>query len=396
MSLKAKRAISILIADTDSHFLDSISNTPSILNEGWLVRTAKDGDEALDLLKESPADIVVANILLPKTSGDLFLANAKRDFPNSLRFLLHERSDKDTLQKGTGLAHLYLEKPISPEDLVLSLKQVLATQLRIRRKEVVEIVRDTKQLHVNTQPMQQLIKTADDPNCHIDELAHVIVQHPTVVATILQVANTAFLGAGGRIETVEEALQMLGIDFVRNIAITELTKKQLSLSPSMQEIANAVLKHCVETSQCGLKMSQFGADAEQIKTLCSITLLHDLGKLVLLSNKQEEYVDLMGRSIENRRPLWNLEQVVFGCDHAAIGAFLFAMWGLPENIVRATAWHHEPAEFSANRFCYVNLLHFANCAAHVINEVPYYCGDELVPEIAERVGLPLDYVKELN
>lgn len=396
MSSKAKRAIKVLIADKDRAFLESIRNAQSIIKEGWQLRTVFDSDEALASLTSDPADIVLANLELPKSSGDMLLANVKRDFPNSLRFLLHEKADKDSLKKGTGLAHLYIEKPIEPDALVLEIKHVLSTQLRIRRKEVVEIVRDTKQLHVNTEPMQQLLKTADDPNCDIDDFAPIIMQHPTAVATILQVANTAFLGGGGRVETIEEALQMLGMDFVRNLAITELAKKQLCLSPGLQEIANAILKHCIETSHCGSQMRKFGVDVKQIQVLCSITLLHDLGKLVLLANKQEEYADLMGRSIENSRPLWHLEQAIFGCDHAAIGAFLFAMWGLPENIVRATAWHHEPALFASKEFSYVTLLHFANCAAHIKNEMPFYCGDELIPEIAEKAGLPLDYVKELD
>ncbi len=396
MSSKAKRAIKVLIADKNPSFLESIRNAPSIVQEGWQVHTVQDGDEASAFLNSEHADIVLISLDLPKTPGDVLLSNVKREHPNSLRFLIHDKSDRDSLKKGTGLAHLYIERPIAPEDLATEIKHVLNTQLRIRRKEVVEIVRDTKQLHVNTEPMQQLLKTADDPNCGIDDFAPVIMQHPTAVATILQVANTAFLGAGGRIETIEEALQMLGMDFVRNLAITELAKKQLSLSPGLQEIANGVLKHCIETSHCGLQMRKFGVDVKQIQTLCSITLLHDLGKLVLLANKQEEYADLMGRSIENSRPLWHLEQAVFGCDHAAIGAFLFAMWGLPENIVRATAWHHEPAAFATNKFCYVTLLHFANCAAHVKNEVPFYCGDELIAEIAEKAGLPLDYVKDLD
>jgi len=28
--------------------------------------------------------------------------------------------------------------------------------------------------------------------------------------------------------------------------------------------------------------------------------------------------------------------------------------------------------------------------------VPFYYGDELIPEVAEKVGLPLDYVKMLE
>jgi HD-like signal output (HDOD) protein len=104
----------------------------------------------------------------------------------------------------------------------------------------------------------------------------------------------------------------------------------------------------------------------------------------------------MGRSIEKNRPLWHLEQAIFGCDHAAIGGLLFAMWGLPKNIVRATTWHHEPAAFASNEFCYVTLLHFAFSATHVIHEMPFYCGDELIPEVGAKARLPIEYVQELD
>jgi len=104
----------------------------------------------------------------------------------------------------------------------------------------------------------------------------------------------------------------------------------------------------------------------------------------------------MGRSIENNRPCWRLEQALFRCDHASIGAFLFAMWGLPENIIRAVAWHHEPTEFATDEFDSASLLHFANCAAHIKNEMPFYFGDELNVDLANRLGMPVDFVKELN
>lgn len=396
MSSTDKKAIKLLLADSDSQFLELIASHPALQEKAWSVTTAQTGDEALEAFRESPFDILIANLRLPQTAGDILLAHTKRDHPNSLRVLIHEATDTHSLQKGTGLAHRYLEKPITAEKLIRSVDQVLKTQLRIRRKEVVAIIRETKELHINTRPMQELLRTADDPNSSIDDLTPVILQHPTAVASILQVANTAFFGAGGQIETITEAIQMLGMDFVRNLAITELAKKQLSLPPGLREIANAVLKHSVETSQCGSQMRQFGVSVKQVQTLSSLSLLHDLGKLVLLKNKGDTYADIMGRSIENNRPCWRLEQALFGCDHAAIGAFLFAMWGLPENIIRAVAWHHEPLDFSTNQFCSVSLLHFANCAAHIKNEMPFYFGDELNLEAANTIGLPTDYVKEFD
>lgn len=82
MTSKPKKAVSILVADKDSRFLESISNASSIREAGWEVRVARDADEAMDKLGEAPADMLVANLDLPKETGDVLLSNAKRDYPN--------------------------------------------------------------------------------------------------------------------------------------------------------------------------------------------------------------------------------------------------------------------------------------------------------------------------
>jgi len=145
MTSAPKRAISLLVVDDDSKFAQSISEHDSIAREGWSARIARDSKEALDLLSKSRSDIVIAKLNLPGDSGDILLSHAKREHPNALRFLLIDPSDKSSVQKGTGLAHMYLKTPIDPGELIKSVSIVLHTQLRIRRKEVVDIIRDTKE-----------------------------------------------------------------------------------------------------------------------------------------------------------------------------------------------------------------------------------------------------------
>jgi hypothetical protein len=53
-------------------------------------------------------------------------------------------------------------------------------------------------------------------------------------------------------------------------------------------------------------------------------------------------------------------------------------------------------EMITDRPCSVSLLHFSNAAAHIKNEMPFYFGDELNPEVVNAVGLSLDFVKELD
>lgn len=395
MNDTGKTIISVLVVDRDPAFLDEIRHVESLSKHGWVLRACSSGQEAIAAMEEARIDLYVAGADLGDMEGATYLRLAKERHPNALRFFLHEADDRAGMAKSTGLAHRRLQKPISGEEIAYALRQVLVTHLRIRKKEVSSIVRNTEQLHVNTAPMQELLATADDPTCDIEKLCSIVSKHPTAVASVLHIANTAFYGASGGVDSIEEALPMLGMDFVRNMAITELAKKQLRLSPGLQELANAILQHSIEASQYGYRLRRYVKNVKLVQQLCSLALLHDLGKLVLLAQKGSDYADLMGQSVDSGTPCWRLERATYGCDHAAVGGFLFAMWGLPEVIVRAVTWHHQPEKVAEKGFCPVSLLHFANYAAHANQGVSCYSGDRLNEDLAVRLGLAPDFVLEV-
>ena len=97
MSPSSKRTLSILIVDDDPGTLAQLSASKAMQPEGWLVRTAKEPSEALSMMKQARTDIVVTTLNLGEMSGPELLAYAKRETPNSLRFLYHKSSDKDQL-----------------------------------------------------------------------------------------------------------------------------------------------------------------------------------------------------------------------------------------------------------------------------------------------------------
>lgn len=396
MTKSGKRIVSILMVDGDAAFRKLVCADPSFNLPGWKIRAAATAAEAKTLIQEARVDVFVIGGGMSDSEPIPFLEETKQLSPNSLRFLLYTDKERNLLGKTVGLTHRRMEKPVTPSALNIAIRQVLVTHLRIRRPEVAAIVRDTKELHINTQPMQELLRTADNPECEIEDLAAIVMKHPTAVATILQVANTAFYGAAGGVETIEEALQMLGMDFVRNLAITELAKKQLRLSPGLHELANAILQHSIEVSQYGIRMRQHVKNMRLIQQISSIALLHDLGKLVLLAAKGNDYADLMGQSVDSNTPCWKLEKANYGCDHAAVGGFLFAMWGLPELIVRAVTWHHQPEKVAEKEFCPTSLLHLANYAAHCNTGVYCYCGDRLNEDLTEKLGLSPDFVYDFD
>ena len=58
-------------------------------------------------------------------------------------------------------------------------------------------------------------------------------------------------------------------------------------------------------------------------------------------------------------PLEQAELGSFGASHAQIGAYLFALWGFPDNVVQAVENHHKLAEITA--FTPALAIHAAQC-----------------------------------
>ena len=53
------------------------------------------------------------------------------------------------------------------------------------------------------------------------------------------------------------------------------------------------------------------------------------------------------------------ERAAYGVDHARAGAYLLGVWGLPDEIVEAVAFHHEPGRYNADRFGITAAVHVA-------------------------------------
>ena len=62
----------------------------------------------------------------------------------------------------------------------------------------------------------------------------------------------------------------------------------------------------------------------------------------------------------NQASICEVELETFGCTHAHVGAYLFGIWGLPDAIVEAVAFHHNPGQCPAADFGPLAAVHVAN------------------------------------
>jgi two-component system alkaline phosphatase synthesis response regulator PhoP len=131
------RARKVLVADDEPDILEILKY--NLVNEGYQVITAKDGDEAIEKVKIFQPDLVVLDIMMPKKSGVQVceILRSQSSFRNTLIIFLTALNDETTQIKGleTG-ADDYISKPISPKVFISRINALFRRVLKTENKTV--------------------------------------------------------------------------------------------------------------------------------------------------------------------------------------------------------------------------------------------------------------------
>jgi two-component system, OmpR family, alkaline phosphatase synthesis response regulator PhoP len=129
----------VLIADDEPDILEILKY--NLVNEGYQVITAKDGDEALDKARLLRPDLIVLDIMMPRKSGVEVCEILRKQpaFKDTLILFLTALSDEGTQIKGleTG-ADDYVSKPISPK-VFISRVNALFRRLHKPESKILEL-----------------------------------------------------------------------------------------------------------------------------------------------------------------------------------------------------------------------------------------------------------------
>ncbi|MEI7745509.1 MAG: response regulator transcription factor [Chloroflexota bacterium] len=120
MELRPSR---VLVVDDEPPILELV--TGYLEREGWLVRTAADGQAALDAVRAWDPDVVVLDVMLPGFDG-IEVCRRLRTISDAYVLMLTARGEEiDRIMGLTVGADDYLVKPFSPRELVARIKAVL-------------------------------------------------------------------------------------------------------------------------------------------------------------------------------------------------------------------------------------------------------------------------------
>ena len=189
----------------------------------------------------------------------------------------------------------------------------------------------------------QLLAVSADGYSAMEDFANIFLADPAMAADLLLVANSMEFGSRCRIETIRHALSYLGLERVRSLASTIALR--VEVSQTAHESVRPLWLHSIASAVIA---EQLGA-LHGVPGIYTAALVHDLGRLGLLSVEHERYALVLGTVFEDIDEANRMEEILFGMDHCKTGAFLGEKWGFPIGLQTAMFAHHGSAQMSLPR-----------------------------------------------
>jgi response regulator RpfG family c-di-GMP phosphodiesterase len=234
----------LMLVDDEAAILSGLRRL--LRSSEYEIHTAGGGEEALKMLRQTPVDIIISDMRMPGMSGAEFLAQAAKEWPDTIRMVLTGYADLgDTIAAiNSGHIYRYFSKPWDEDDLRLSVRRAVE-QLRLKR--------ENSRLQALTSRQNEELKSL---NTGLEE---------RVVARTAELKQTADMldNAYGELkENYNHTVELL-------VHLTDLS------GPSTKGHGRRV----AELSK--LMAQRMELDLHSIQNIRSAGLLHDIGKMVL-------------------------------------------------------------------------------------------------------------------
>ncbi len=377
----------ILFVDEEKFVHKALKRSFRKMRQEWDMRFSATPSEAMEILNNEPIEVVVTETVFQGESGLDFLKVVREGHPNSVRIIMSGYSDQDVILKSVDLAHQYLAKPCEDEALKSTINRAFMMKKLLDHRALKEIVSQIDSLPTLPAIYVELVEELKSEDASIEKIGDMISKDIGLTAKILKMVNSSFFGLRQQITSPAKAVSMLGLDLIKAIVLTKGAFDKFKNLKFHGFSLEQMWQHAMLTGAFSKNIAREGGlDRKGSDTAFMAGLLHDIGKLLIAAYLPDSY-RLINKLIE-QKPLSmaQAETVVLGTTHAGVGAYLLGLWGLPDAILEAAAFHHDPMLSSGNGLTSTAIVHVANALAE--------SGKNIIQSEGVIDGLDYDYLQK--
>jgi len=190
--------------------------------------------------------------------------------------------------------------------------------------------------------LNRLIASLASEDVSFAKIADLIEKDTVLAGNILKLVNSALYGLAGTVNSIRHAVSLLGINKLRNAALSMSVARMWSQvkTPAGWSTAN-FNQHSVGVGILSDLLAQ-RLNVEYAEGAFAAGLFHDLGLLLVAIGMHDEYKQLSLLCQQSHKWDPEFEIQVLGLTHAELSAEALKQWNLPDEIQTAVRYHGSP------------------------------------------------------
>ncbi len=313
------------------------------------VTAAQGCAQAIEELERRVPDVMVADMDALADDGISLLLTVGQRWPSISRIALSDNPDYpgQSYQTPAPVAHQYIGWDTAQADLREAIERCLKLQDLLSNPGLRALLGSIRHLPPRPRIFTRLQVMLSHKNVTPKKICAVIEADAAITAKVMQLANCALFHDGERVRNIEQALVRLGFLGVRNLVLSTEVLAGWSRKAGSNLDLDAMQAHVQRVARVVAALTA-GTPYRDEAVLAAF--LHDIGYWVLAQERPLELDRASALAISADIPVHEAERRVLGTCHAQIGAYLLGLWGMPNTLVEAIAYHHTPERVGVRRF----------------------------------------------
>ena len=325
----------ILFVDDEQNVLQGIRRSTRGMRDRWDIHVADSGAAGLAKLEElGHIDVVVSDMRMPVMDGAEFLDLVRRRYPTTARIVLSGQADRESICRAIGPAHQYLAKPCDTEELIRIIDRIQASGFGTICEPVARIVGQVDRLPSPPELFTRINDLLGSEEWTLDELAALLEEDVAMTATIMKLVNSAFFGFYMRVETVTQAVSLLGVETVKGVVLGERLFEPKPTAADWLD-SNVLGRRSRDVAYAARALVLRDGGPKSLAAEAFVTgIVNEIGLLVMASVDEvtSEVAERLNTIVDDA-----IEWAVFGGGRFQIGAHLLNLWGFSAEVVAAVA-----------------------------------------------------------
>lgn len=195
----------------------------------------------------------------------------------------------------------------------------------------------------------QIMALAEDEYSSMSDFADLIVHDPSITASLLKICNSAYFGLSRQIESVRDAITLLGLDQIIELILLNGTAENFKDEPDGYGLGEGELwHHAVLSAHVAKVLAENTGRTSNKHLIFTAALLKDIGKIIMGRYVAFSY-EKINILVHSKGYSFNeAEKEIIGMNHEELGARIGKKWRFGDKLIYMIRNHHMTDETCRN------------------------------------------------